>query len=79
MAKNDASARPASRSHGVSRSSARDWIVSFERGPVLDLAREVERVVCVISALTRGHADATRGSRELGSGARNHRNGARPS
>ncbi len=35
----------------------------LERGPVLDLAREVERVVFVISALARGYADATRGSR----------------
>jgi len=35
----------------------------LEREPVLDLAREVERVVFVISALARGHADATRGSR----------------
>jgi hypothetical protein len=35
----------------------------LERGPVLDLAREVQRAVFVISALARGHADATRGSR----------------
>jgi len=35
----------------------------LERGPVLDLAREMKRIIFVISALTRSHADPRRGSR----------------
>jgi len=47
----------------------------LERRPVLRLARKMERVIFLLYALARSHA--TRGAAaELGSGARNHLNGA---
>jgi hypothetical protein len=60
LAKNNASARPASRSHVVSRASARDWIASLNVGQFFV---SPEKWSGLSSALARSHADAKRGSR----------------
>jgi hypothetical protein len=80
LAKNNDSARPVSRSHVVSRVSARDWIASVSLNVGQSLISPEKWSGLSLSSPDLPGAMLTRGAAaELGSGTGSQRNGARPS
>ena len=79
LAKNSASDRPPSNSHVVSCLSACIWIASLNAGQSFVSPEKKSAALSFSSMPLLGVMLARSAAVELGSGARSHRNGARPS